>query len=973
MPNNLNLQTSMKASIIQRFISERALATLAIIVLPLFYFYPAVKGDLALVQGDGWDGYLGYHILIGQAIAQGKLPLWNPYIFGGMPLLAASNPGAFYPLNWVFAILSPGVATNLVAITTYHLALAGAYRYARSLDINRAGAIVTGVAFAFGGFMVTTMGQTAVIGSAAWLPWVLLAIEKLSQRVSWRWIALGAVFIALQFFAGYPQMVCYTVLVAGAYFLFLVLIRDRQRRGRWRFALAVLAMAIFGVLLSAVQMLPLRELQLQSPRAEVSYAFFASFSFPPGRILSLIFPYFFGGATLPPYHHIPYWGQADFSVTCGYVGLLALLLGTVAVIGWRKRSIVWFWAGVVVVSLTLSFGDYLPFGMNHVLHRLPVYNLFRAPFRHMFEFTFACAALAGLGIDYFSRNDWKQSLRTFVASASVMTTVVLFTSVAYLFGARYFTSDSPLPAQSDSLTNPEIIIPLVFFASSLIALWNYARRRTILSGALLVLVLMADLAAYGQSLEWRAYMFSVNDRLADPQTVKYIKAQEPDLNSFRTLGSLGKDYLANTDMLNYSNISIAREIQSACGYDMLRMNRPATVMGEMNPEGMVSYNVFNAMDQGLNLFNVKYALIERPSQIFIKAENDMASEGMRFSERSLNLNFGPGSHYEMAAGGAAATELAIISAMSNSAGLIDGAPVLRFKLHTKDGRIIERELQAGRDTSEWAYDRADVRPIIRHARARVIESWPEKYNGRSFQAHRYLARLSFERAEIEKLEMNYLGSDAAIVIRRASLFDSTTGFSAPLGAFLAPERWRKLASFGEVDLYQNLKAMPRAWFVNKVIGMSSADVLQTIKHGKDPEGQPFDPAETALMDKDALGEYKIALPPSGAKIGAEVSITRYDLQRIELRTRHPQAGFLVLSEVYYPGWIARVDGAEIPIHRVNYTLRGLEVPPGDHEISFVYESPIFRLGAIISGIGAVILLIGACYPRFLVLILKSNG
>jgi hypothetical protein len=106
----------------------------------------------------------------------------------------------------------------------------------------------------------------------------------------------------------------------------------------------------------------------------------------------------------------------------------------------------------------------------------------------MFEFTFACAALAGLGIDYFSRNDWKQSLRTFVASASVMTTVVLFTSVAYLFGARYFTFDSPLPAQSDSLTNPEIIIPLVFFASSLIALWNYARRRTMLSGALLVLV-----------------------------------------------------------------------------------------------------------------------------------------------------------------------------------------------------------------------------------------------------------------------------------------------------------------------------------------------------------------------------------------------------------------------------------------------------------------------------------------------------
>ena|SRR5437899_2370142 len=142
--------------------------------------------------------------------------------------------------------------------------------------------------------------------------------------------------------------------------------------------------------------------------------------------------------------------------------------------------------------------------------------------------------------------------------------------------------------------------------------------------------------------------------------------------------------------------------------------------------------------------------------------------------------------------------------------------------------------------------------------------------------------------------------------------------------------------------------MPRAWFVNKVIAMPSADVLQTIKRGKDPDEQPFDPAETALMDKDDLGERKIALPPSGASAGREVSVTRYDLQRIDLRTRNPQAGFLVLSEVYYPGWIARVDGVETPIHRVNSTLRGLEVPAGDHEISYVYEAPTFRLEPVIN-------------------------
>ena len=106
----------------------------------------------------------------------------------------------------------------------------------------------------------------------------------------------------------------------------------------------------------------------------------------------------------------------------------------------------------------------------------------------------------------------------------------------------------------------------------------------------------------------------------------------PD-RAFLRLSSLAKDYSANTDILNYYNNPSARGIQSACGYDMLRMNRPAAVMGEMSPKVDVRCytDVFNAMDQGLNLFNVKYALIECPSQIFIKAENDIASERVRCS------------------------------------------------------------------------------------------------------------------------------------------------------------------------------------------------------------------------------------------------------------------------------------------------------------------------------------------------------
>ena len=122
---------------------------------------------------------------------------------------------------------------QLVVITTYHVALIGAYCYARSLGVTRLGSIATGMIFAFGGYMVTSIGQTSNIATAAWLPWILLSIERLSQSESWilrwRWIVFGSFAIAIQFFGGVPQITWYTALVSGAYSLFIFLSRSGRR------------------------------------------------------------------------------------------------------------------------------------------------------------------------------------------------------------------------------------------------------------------------------------------------------------------------------------------------------------------------------------------------------------------------------------------------------------------------------------------------------------------------------------------------------------------------------------------------------------------------------------------------------------------------------------------------------------------------------------------------------------------------
>jgi len=933
-------------------VSKNAVMAATIGLLPLLYFYPAVTGEISLVPGDGWTQNLGVRVLIGQMIAQGMVPLWDPYIFAGTPLLASIYPGGLYPPNWLFALFSPGVAMNLVVITTYHIALIGAYLYGRRIGMGRVGALVTGLGFAFGGFMVAHLGHTSRIAAAAWLPWVLLAMEHLYQRFSWRWVALGALFVALQLFAGEPQMDCYTVLVAGAYGIFSLTSRAERERRR-RFVAGAAAMAVCGLLLSAIQLLPERELLRMGERAQISYEYFSGYALPPWQLPALIFPFFFGGAVRPPYQ-ITSWGLAGIE-TFGYVGLLALLLGLTAVLGPRRRPLARFWAGTAVASVVLAFGSYLPFKLNRLLYQIPVYNLFRVSGRNMLEFTFAAAVLAGLGVSYLAERQRDEVRRALGRSTAVLTAVVLCTVMLYRFFEKYLENGILRPERAGSLTNLEVLVPLTLFILGLGAVWFYASRRTLLAGTLLVAVMAGELVSFGHFFEWRTTPYRIADYIGDAPSVKYIKAREPNRDEFRILSHAAWPYDYNYELLDHPNVSIARGLQSVNGYDALRLTRVADISGEMSIDGVVGdLGSFGALNQGFNLLNVKYLLRERRTEV------EVTHEGLRFNDAPLNLTLGPGAHAEMMPGSVAATELALVTTMGRSTHLPQATPVVRIRLHAKDGRVIEREIQVGRDTAEWAYDRADVRSVIKHQRPRVVESWKEE----GYEGHRYLARFPFERAEVERIEWDYLSPDAELQIVRASLYDATADASTPLdGLSLPPERWRKLESFGQVDLYENLKLMPRAWFVRRLAVAPRAGVLRAIKEGKLPDGMPFDPAEVALFEKEDFGRRVITLPPVGETAGAQVKVTRYEPHRIELQTHNPEPAFLVLSEIYYRGWEAWVDGQRTPVYRPDYTLRGIAVPPGDHRVEFAFRSPSFRNGAFYSGLGVMLLLIGAVVSR----------
>jgi hypothetical protein len=166
--------------------------------------------------------------------------------------------------------------------------------------------------------------------------------------------------------------------------------------------------------------------------------------------------------------------------------------------------------------------------------------------------------------------------------------------------------------------------------------------------------------------------------------------------------------------------------------------------------------------------------------------------------------------------------------------------------------------------------------------------------------------------------------------------DQLTGERQP-----SSSRWELSAHTDDVDLYQNSRAMPRAWLTWQTTVVNQTAMLEIIRSGRFADGKPWDPATTALLESPLTA----AAPTDGP---GEVRISGYEPNRIELVTKSAGPAILVLSENHYPGWRCYVDGRFTDTLRVDYNLRGAALPAGEHTIQFVYRPKSVLLGAAIS-------------------------
>jgi hypothetical protein len=268
-------------------------------------------------------------------------------------------------------------------------------------------------------------------------------------------------------------------------------------------------------------------------------------------------------------------------------------------------------------------------------------------------------------------------------------------------------------------------------------------------------------------------------------------------------------------------------------------------------------------------------------------------------------------------------------------------------------------LRAGADTSEWAHDCADVLPTIAHRRAQIFESFNVERNGATCEGHSYLARARFDRAlEVKTLRLEWIGGRGSADVKKIELIDHADARARLVRTQdRAPDatRWRHVEDAGDVSVYENLRARPRAWLVGEVLSLPDAPALAAIKTGRLPDGRAYDPARTALIAEPSPLSNVAPRAALTTQPLDEATITRAADASLVIRARSARDALLVVSDAYYPGWRARVDGREARIFQTDYALRGVFVPAGEHAVEFSYEPRSLRIGAIVSALAVVAL------------------
>ncbi|MBI9084519.1 MAG: YfhO family protein [Desulfobacterales bacterium] len=417
-------------------------------LLVLLFFHPVLLGSKTFFFRDIHRFFYPMKYFLSQSFHSGQIPFWNPGIFCGSPFMSNMQSGVFYPPSILFFLLPFPVSLNLYILLHFFLAFIFFHLFIRSHGLSSGAAIIGAIAYAYGGYTISSVNTLNNLSATVWLPAVLWAHQMTVKRHFIHGYCLVVVFLALSILGGEPQifamgagLLLLSALVAGS----AVGPGQAVRQGFFAVGLCLTAVAA-----TMVQIGPTwTDYQFSARAGGIAFDEAARHSLNIKSIGHFLFPLHFSKDFVTSPDSLTRFfpdGSLPWLLTV-YSGLLALPLAVAGIFMGPAPRRRWrmMWAAIFGVGLLLSLGRHTP--VFFLFYKL--FPVFRFPEKFIFLCSFALAVLSAEGVEVLRKTLARTQVRPWlvIGALAAAMTADLFTHHRYLnpvWDAAIYSHQHPL-------------------------------------------------------------------------------------------------------------------------------------------------------------------------------------------------------------------------------------------------------------------------------------------------------------------------------------------------------------------------------------------------------------------------------------------------------------------------------------------------------------------------------------------------
>ena len=447
--------------------------------------------------------------------AHGAVPQWDPYIFGGLPFVAATHGDTFHPIVLLRLVMATDMAMN--ASFLIHLILAGffTYLFLRGFGLPWVAAVAGGIAYQLTGQVASLVnaGHDGKIIVSALLPLALWGLTRWIRDGRWTGAGTVAASVGLAILSPQLQSSYYLLLASGLFALYLAFVdpdRPVRRVAVLRLGGALGAVALGGAI-AAIQVLPFLQYIPYSPRGvageSTGWEHAISWAMPPEELLDTLLPQFSGLRDL-------YSGRNFFKHHSEYLGVGTLILATIGVTQTARVRLRWAFVALAAFFLTFALAGATPF-FRIWYAILPMVAKARAHGMAFYIVSFAVAVWAAFGVERVLQREGR--IRGLTGWLIALVVIVLFAAAGVFTNLERTIAAEAGQALGDpdrvarALANQSAVtlgaLRIAVFGAATIGLlfaWGRGRLRPLAFATLLFVLVGVDL----YSIDRQFFVFS---------------------------------------------------------------------------------------------------------------------------------------------------------------------------------------------------------------------------------------------------------------------------------------------------------------------------------------------------------------------------------------------------------------------------------------------------------------------------------